>query len=136
MKSLILILFFCFPFQAFAITYHCQTTKKVERSIDYTLDKLKKYQFTTILDIYPEDVIYISRCGYSDIDKKIICNKYPADKIERDNNVNLIKVYIFKSQYNFQLFPDLTSVEDNGRGSISYQKCKVKTFPMLIKPVH
>lgn len=99
--------------------------------MDYTQEKLKKYQFATILDIYPGDRIYISRCGYSDIDKKISCNKYPADKIERDNNVNLIKVYIFKSQYNFQLFPDLTSVEDNGRGGISYQKCDVQTLPLM-----
>jgi hypothetical protein len=47
------------------------------------------------------------------------------DKVVFDEFVNIKKYYLFKSQYDFQLYEDLSFVENNGRGGISYGICSV-----------
>lgn len=115
MRFLVVILLLSIYMNALGLNLYCTTIRKIESNGDYTQEKLDKYQFGTRLEWDSKsNKVYISRCGNSPITKKIECNRYLIDRF-----------YLFNSQFNFQLFPDLTSIEDNGRGGISYQNCKL-----------
>lgn len=119
----------CTTLDSFSLTLYCTTIRKIERTQEYTKQQLEKYQFATKLEWYPNKESYLSRCGFSPLTKKIDCDRYLIDKIEEDPNVHIYKFYVFRSQFNFQLFPDFTSIEDNGRGGLAYQDCKLIESP-------
>ncbi len=55
-----------------------------------------------------------------------------VDKITSDdintldgNIIHIKKYYVFKGQFDVQLYPDLTFIENNGRGDIAYGKCEL-----------
>lgn len=121
MKKIIFILLL-FPISSFAITYTCNLIKKYDSDHEYTKEELDKFPFFTILET-SEDNAHISRCVY--IDKKLQCKSMVVDKIVHDQNIGITKFYVFEPQYNFQLFHNLSALEDNGRGSISFEKCSV-----------
>ena len=54
---------------------------------------------------------------------KITCDSYDVDRVEVDPVVRIKKFYVFGSQFDVQLFPDLTFVENNGRGGIAFGRC-------------
>lgn len=125
MKKFLLIFLCIWPFELFAINYYCITFKKTNGEIDYSKSYIEKYKFATKLELISSNVAFLSRCSFSPLEKRITCDRYLVDKIEKDFDANIMKFYVFRSQFNFQLFPDLTSLEDNGRGDISYQKCEI-----------
>ncbi|NIO08265.1 MAG: hypothetical protein GTO40_09770 [Deltaproteobacteria bacterium] len=45
--------------------------------------------------------------------------------MEVNEDLQIKKYYAFGSQFNFQIFFDLRSVEDDGLGGIQYGKCKI-----------
>lgn len=47
------------------------------------------------------------------------------EKVVFDENVKIKKYYLFRSQFDVQLFPDLSFLENNGRGSIAYGQCRL-----------
>ncbi|STX84925.1 Uncharacterised protein [Legionella donaldsonii] len=122
-KQLLFILLLL-PIPSFALTYTCNTFKKVNFEQEYPKDQLEKFQSFTLLETYDDNVAYVSRCVY--FDKKIQCKKMLVDRIERDTNGNSTKFYVFASHFNFQLFHNLSGLEDNGGGDISFQKCTVE----------
>lgn len=119
-KKLFLILLLL-PIHSFALTYTCPALYKVGFEHVYTKEELEKFSPFTLLEISEDNITHVSRCIY--FNKKLQCTKMLVDKIERDKNINLTKYYVFESQYNFQIFHDLSALEDNGRGDISYEKC-------------
>jgi len=46
------------------------------------------------------------------------------DKIVLDENARIRKYYLFRSQFDVQLYPDSSFIENNGRGSVAYGKCR------------
>lgn len=129
MKSIPIIFFSFFlvwvnPSITSAITYHCETTKKYDFGIIYSKERIEKWKYSVrVEELENETNIY--RCSLSIIDRGITCDKYKIDKIELTKSINLKKYYYFRGQYNFQIFSNLNSLEDNGRGSVQYGECKI-----------
>jgi hypothetical protein len=67
----------------------------------------------------------IQRCSRSFTENKHNCENYKIDRIENDSNVLVKKYYIFKAQYDIQIFKELSYIDNNGRGGMLYGKCKL-----------
>lgn len=106
---------------AFAVEYYCTAVKKVGFGMDYSQEQLDKGQFGTRVE-EEGDVAYLSRCSFSPSAGEITCDRYQVDRIERDG---IKKYYHFRSQFNFQIFQNLKSIEDDGRGGIQFGKCEI-----------
>lgn len=59
------------------------------------------------------------------IKNEITCDRYPVDRVDIDPHVKIKKMYVFRSQFNVQIFPDLSFIEDMGRGIISFGTCEL-----------
>jgi len=105
-------------------SYECKVMKKYSVDLTNIMDsnEIKKWNFS--LEIIDEKVSKLKRCSYVTSKKRVDCDSYDVDKIEFDPYVKIKKFYVFKSQFDVQLFPDMTFIENNGRGSISYGKCE------------
>ncbi|CAN1520623.1 hypothetical protein MCEKH45_01092 [Methylophilaceae bacterium] len=104
--------------------YSCEVLSKFDRSQQYPTTKIKELQFSNIVE-EGEKTTYVSRCDFQKSVGKVTCDRYKMDKMVFDEFVNIKKYYLFKSQYDFQLYDDLSFVENNGRGGISYGVCSV-----------
>ena len=71
------------------------------------------------------DTVFVSRCSYAASVQKVTCDRYKMDKVVFDKNVQIKKYYLFQSQFDVQIFRDLSFVENNGRGGIAFGKCRV-----------
>lgn len=109
---------------ASAVEYYCVAFKKVDSEREYSKSELKKHQFATKIEDFGSEA-YMSRCSYSLIEKKVMCDRYKVDRIEYDTTSKIKKYYVFMGQSNFQIFPGLNGVEDNGRGGVQFSACKV-----------
>lgn len=113
----------CFLAQnVFSVEYSCPATRKLNFEQEYSQAELDKWQFATKVED-TEGTAYLSRCSLSE--DKVTCDRYKVDRIEYDGNVQIKKYYYFRGQFNFQIFADLSSLEDNGRGDIQFGKCEV-----------
>ena len=119
--------------QAFAVTYYCEATKKVDSEIEYSEENIKKYKYANKLEDMGNKA-FISRCSFTLSAKKVTCDRYEVDHIERSplwslktlkDDKFIKKYYYFYGQLDFQLFPDLSFVENDGRGGIAFGKCRV-----------
>ncbi len=115
----------CIVPNSFAVTYHCETTEKYDFGKTYSQEELNKGKFSVKVE-EGERATYVYRCSFALSQGAITCDKYEVDKVEYNNNINLKKYYVFNSQYNFQIFSNLSSLEDNGRGAIQYGKCQIQ----------
>lgn len=86
-------------------------------------DHLDTYQPSVV--IHDRQETSLERCSFVPSRGQVTCDTYVVDHVEYDENVDLKKFYVFKSQFDVQLFPDLTFVENNGRGGISFGSCKL-----------
>lgn len=115
-------------FQAEAVIYDCRVDRKLDRERIYSAQEIEKYRPRVLIELTDESV-FLSRCSISIVNGGVeTCDKYKADYVAFDANVDVSKFYVFESQFNFQLFTDGAFVEDNGRGTISFGTCK-KLFP-------
>jgi hypothetical protein len=104
--------------------YSCEVLSKFDRNQQYSAEKIKDLRFSNIVE-EGEGATHVSRCSLQPSLGKVTCDKYKMDKVVFDEFVNIKKYYLFKSQYDFQLYEDLSFVENNGRGGISYGICSV-----------
>ena len=108
-----------------AVEYYCKATRKVDLDHEYSAQQLEKSQFATKVEDFG-DSAFLSRCSVSMTEGgKVTCDRYSVDRIEYDENVKIRKFYVFRNQFDFQIFGDLSSLENNGRGSIQFGKCTV-----------
>jgi hypothetical protein len=107
-----------------AAEYDCKIEKKLGPDMTYTLAQLEKDKFSVKIE---EDkrATFVSRCSFALSAQKVTCDRYQVDKVVFDENVKIKKYYLFRSQFDVQLFPDLSFVENNGRGGIGYGKCRL-----------
>ena len=128
-RFLIIILTICIPILATAVEYDCIVEKKfeslyTESVYPYTSEQLKKHQFSVKVDESSERAFF-SRCSWTLMTDSVTCDRYEVDKIMFDANAKIKKFYLFGYQADVQIFSDLSFVENNGRGSVAYGKCRV-----------
>jgi hypothetical protein len=123
-KFVFIFLILTFSNAAFAVDYECIVNKKVDSEVDYSAQQISDANFRVKISDKSEGVV-LSRCSYSIIEQKDTCDEYPVSKIVYYKNVKIKKFYVFWSQFDVQLFPNMTFIENNGRGSIAYGKCTV-----------
>jgi hypothetical protein len=118
----ILWLFLYIPALAQAAEYHCTVKKKFDSERVYTADQIEKGQFSVLVEENGKSA-FLSRCSFTTSAQKVTCDRYEVDKIAFDENVKIKKYYVFHSQFDVQLFPNLFFIENNGRGGIAYGTC-------------
>jgi hypothetical protein len=121
LKNIIFIamLFLIANAHAHAVTYECAAKFQNHMGIEVKDDDfVKKHKpFTRIVDEQT-----IQRCSISYMQKSLSCDTYNVDKVESDKNIK--KFYVFNSQYDIQIFADLSFIDNNGRGGMLFGKCK------------
>lgn len=125
MKSLLLsfaALFFILHPSANATEFKCKVAKKLDDERQYTDEQLSKGNFSALIEEKGSEA-FVSRCSHSPSDEKVTCDRYKVDKIAFDEHIKSKKFYVFRSQFDIQLFSNLSFIENNGRGGISYGKC-------------
>jgi nitrous oxide reductase len=112
---------------AHAATYECYVDKKyaADLSVIQSKDEVEKYKFK--ITIREGAKVTLDRCSFAPSQNAITCDSYEADRVEFTNTqfVKIKKFYVTRSQYDVQIFENLTFVENNGRGSIASGKCIV-----------
>lgn len=124
LRTFLFILFLCAPGFAAAAEYDCKVTKKVDSENSYTAHQIEKWHFSVKVEESGGDA-FVSRCSFSPSADKVTCDRYQVDKVVFDENVKIKKYYLFRSQFDLQLFSNLSFIENNGRGGIAYGKCRV-----------
>jgi hypothetical protein len=112
------------PTIAQAVEYNCTVTKKISSEHEYTAQEISKWQFSVLIE-ENKTTSYLSRCSFAKSVGKITCDRYEVDKVSTDKNAKIKKYYIFGSHFDVQLFSNLTFIENEGRGSIAFGKCRV-----------
>jgi hypothetical protein len=113
-----------FSFSAVAADYRCTVERKVHHEGEYTAAELEKGKFSNLIEETKEGS-FVSRCSFEATQGRVTCDHYKADRVEVATGVKIKKFYFFSSQFNLQVFPNLTFIEDNGRGSISFGRCQL-----------
>ncbi|MCW9017086.1 MAG: hypothetical protein OQJ89_08990, partial [Kangiellaceae bacterium] len=85
---------------------------------------IQKWKFSVKIS-ENKDGAYLYRCSFSSSVNNVTCDRYSVDKVEFDEHVKIKKFYVFRNQFDVQLFSNLSFVENNGRGSVAYGKCNV-----------
>lgn len=110
------------PLSTLAVEYSCEVTRKVDAEREYTSEQLANSQFSNRVEELDEGA-YVSRCSFAPSAGKVTCDRYKIDRVSFDEYFKIKKYYVFRSHFDFQLFSNLSFVENNGRGSVSYGKC-------------
>jgi hypothetical protein len=108
---------------AYGAEYECEIVRKFDTENEYTAQRLARAKFGVRID-ERQSVSFISRCSVSLTSGELSCDKHQVDRVEYDEIAKIKKYYVFKSQFDVQLFPNLTFVENNGRGSVAFGSCK------------
>jgi hypothetical protein len=111
----------------------CKVSKKISANHVYSAKELKKEMPSVLIDESSSGTT-VSRCGFTPSAGKVTCDPYEIDKVEVTERLNLFtskperikKFYLFRAQFDVQVFPDLTFIENNGRGIISFGTCALK----------
>ncbi len=106
----------------FAVEYAFDVTRKFDREREYTAEQIAKLQYSNRVEELNETA-FVSRCFFAPSAGKVTCDRYKIDRVSIDENMKIKKYYLFRSQFDFQVFDDLSFVENNGRGGVSYGKC-------------
>lgn len=124
LRTFVFILALCASGFAAAAEYDCKVAKKVDSENSYTAHQIEKGQFSVKVEESGGGA-FVSRCSFSPSANKVTCDRYQVDKVVFDENVKIKKYYVFQSQFDVQLFSNLSFIENNGRGGIAYGKCRV-----------
>ncbi|MFY0570608.1 hypothetical protein ACN28E_43210 [Archangium lansingense] len=124
MKNVLCVLLIGSSVTAVAADYRCTVERKVAFEQEVTTADLKKFKFSNLVE-ETEEGTFVSRCSFAPSEGRVTCDRYKVDRVEIDPNVKIKKLYLFRSQFNLQLFPNLNFIEDNGRGSISFGQCQI-----------
>lgn len=118
---LLIVALFLTPQVSYAAYTECKVTKKVHPTGVYTQEYINRVKPSVILSKSETKTIF-ARC---DLDG---CDTYTVDMIKMSGFFNPAKKYYhFKSHFDVQIFQDMTFIENNGRGSISFGKCEMVT---------
>jgi hypothetical protein len=112
---------------AFAATYECKVDKKYAADLSkiQSKEEIDYYRFKLTVKENPK--FTIDRCSFAPSQNAVTCDILEPDRVEFTNTqyVKIKKFYVTKSQYDVQIFENLSFVENNGRGSIASGKCTI-----------
>lgn len=112
---------------AFAATYECKVDKKyaADLTVIQSKEEVEKSKFKLTIKESPK--FTIDRCSFAPSQNAMTCDILEPDRVKFTNTqyVKIKKFYVTKSQYDVQIFENLSFVENNGRGSIASGKCTV-----------
>ncbi len=100
----------------------CRVTRKLDGERVYSADDLKRGQFSVRIEETTAGAT-LSRCSYAASQARVTCDAYEVDRVELDRHIGIKKFYVFRNQFDVQVFPDMRFVENNGRGGISFGTC-------------
>ena len=123
-RYIILSVILCAPTLAYSAIYDCAVTKKFDFDRPYTQTQLESLKFS--VKIHDSDKPTVQRCSVKLSDGKLSCDSYEIDRVEVDKHIGYKKFYLFRSQFDIQLFPDMKFIENNGRGGIAIGSCSIK----------
>ena len=106
-----------------AAEYRCMVEAKLNSEHVYSESELQAGQFSVLVEESGGSA-FLSRCSFAYSSQKVTCDRYEVDKSVFDENVKIKKFYVFRSQFDVQVFPNLSFIENNGRGDIAFGKCK------------
>lgn len=125
------------PVVAAAVEYDCKVERKVDTERVYSAEQLRTGRFSVRV-VEDGSTATIARCSASPSTGALTCDSYDVDNIVADetqtvdargaildDKVKIKKYYRFVGQLDVQIFPNLTFVENNGRGGIAFGKCRV-----------
>lgn len=111
----------------FAKELYCLASEKVGTPdgpfSPYTDETIRQNKFAVVIR-ETEQFSQIGRCSFSKSDGRVTCDFYDVDFVERDANVGHAKYYNFASQFDVQVFADMSFLENNGRGGLAYGTCE------------
>ena len=107
-----------------AAEYRCKVESKFNSEHAYSQAEVDKGQFSVLVED-KADSAFLSRCSFAASANKVTCDRYEVDKVMFDENVKIKKYYVFRSQFDVQIFSNLSFLENNGRGGIAFGKCSV-----------
>ena len=100
----------------------CRVEKKIDSERAYSQDDLNRFQFT--VEVLPAGArSKLRRCSHSPSAGHVTCDEYEADYEITDIATGIRKLYYYRGQFDVQVFPDGSFVENNGRGSIAFGTC-------------
>jgi hypothetical protein len=111
------------PRAAGALELVCEVTRKVHPSGTYSDEHVKRAQFSVRIEETTSGA-KLSRCSFIQSEQQVTCDAYNVDRVEYDPIPRIKKFYVFRGQFDVQLFPDMTFIENNGRGSVAFGKCR------------
>jgi hypothetical protein len=127
MKNALLLVSFLTTHSVIAATYECKVDTKYAADLSkiQSKEEIDLYKFKLTIKESPK--ITIDRCSYAPSQSAITCDILEPDRVEFTNTqyVKIKKFYVTRSQYDVQIFENLTFVENNGRGSIASGKCTI-----------
>jgi hypothetical protein len=106
------------------VVYRCEAARKIDPAGVWDPKRLRDGQWGVVIDDNDRGAT-VSRCGFARSVGKVTCDPYTVDKVEVDVFIDARKYYVFNSQYDVQVFSDLSFIENNGRGSITYGTCRM-----------
>ena len=124
LRIYLFVVFLCVPALTHAAEYRCKVEKKFDNEHVYSAAEIEKGQFSVQIE-EKGNIAFISRCSFAPSATGVTCDRYQVDKMAFDENVKIKKYYVFRSQFDVQLFPNLLFIENNGRGSIAYGRCSL-----------
>ncbi len=111
------------PVAGEAADFECTVTRKVDNERLYSADDLSRGTYSVLIQETAAGAV-VARCSFSSSANRVTCDTYPVDRIEIDPTSGVKKFYVFRSQFDVQVFKDLSFVENNGRGGIAYGACR------------
>lgn len=101
----------------------CDATQKLDPGGSWSADRLRAGQWHVLLDDSTNPIV-ISRCSFATSQGRITCDDLQVDRIVEDVFGGR-KYYVFSSQYDLQILPGNSFVENNGRESVTLGTCRV-----------
>lgn len=118
----VLLITLTIPSLASGAEYACKVERKFNSEHVYTASEIEKWKLSIKIEESSSSSL-LSRCSFSAIAEKVTCDQYAVDKVVYDDNASVKKYYVFRSQFDVQLFQDLFFIENNGRGDIAFGHC-------------
>jgi hypothetical protein len=111
---------------AHAASYHCTVEHRISQDRRSPPAELQRLKPTAELDEgNAGNGAVMSRCSFVPSVGKVTCDRYPVDHIAHDTFIGAKKFYVFRSQFDLQIFSSLRFVENNGRGGIATGTCTI-----------
>lgn len=101
---------------------NCAVDRKLDSQRNYPQSHLDRYKPSVIVRMSGSGAM-LSRCSVSPSSGAETCDDYSVDRVDHEENVGITKFYVTDSHFDVQVFSDLSFVENNGRGTISFGQC-------------